>query len=86
MTPRLSNGMLTWASTDTWSDPLWRVQVYWPELVLNRSEFRLRLTTTLRLAWGKRIRGFGFQLFNFGCGISWEPAGIKSRYEEKPHV
>ena len=76
MTVRRSNGMLAYASIDNWSAPCWKVQLYWPEIKLGGRECHVMFRTTLRVVWSERVRGFGFQVFGFGLGVSREPAGI----------
>ena len=77
MSTRLSNGMLAYNSTDTWNTACVRVQLYWPEIVVRTTELRVMFRTTLRLVWNQRERGVGVQVFGFGAGFAWEPAGIK---------
>lgn len=77
MKVRWSNGMASYASTDNWDAPCVRVQVYWPEVVVSATELRAMFRTTVRLVWNQRERGVGVQVFGFGAGIAWEPAGVK---------
>ena len=74
---RWSNGMVAYSSTDTWDIACVRAQVYWPEIVVRTTELRVMFRTTLRLVWNQRERGIGFQVFGFGAGLAWEPAGVK---------
>lgn len=76
MSWRRSSGMYSYRNTDNYSTPLWRVQVYWPELTIRRGEFHLMCRTTLRLVWKTDCVGFGVQLLGFGFGIAWDDKGV----------
>lgn len=75
---RRSAGMLSYASTITYNEPCWRVQVYWPELTCRWNQFHIMLRTTFRVVWSERSLGVGFQLLGFGCGLAWDAADVKA--------
>ena len=76
--PRVSNGMLAWATSDNWSRPCWRIQMYWPEIVVKHTEFRVHVDNILRVTWASKQRGFGFKVMGFGFGIVREPKGLSA--------
>lgn len=75
---RRSVGMASWTYGDmTWKNPCWKVQLYWPEVVLTTGECRITASTVIRLVVRPtREVGFGCKVLGFGCGIVRHPKGV----------
>lgn len=51
---------------------LWRLQFYWPEVMIRSNEFRLSIDTNLRIflsTQNNKYFGAGFNVFGFGIGF-----------------
>jgi hypothetical protein len=73
---RRSAGMLAWSFGNIWSEPQWRVQVYWPEVKLTTTEIHVVCRTVFRLLWRADAKGCGIQVFGFGFGVAWDAPGV----------
>lgn len=67
-----SHGMLAFRSTENDRAPLVRFQIYWPEIVVSRTEFRITAPMTVRAVFDvdKGSYGVGFEILGFGLGVS----------------
>ena len=70
---KIRNGMLAYRSTNNYSTPLWRFQLYCPEITLKYFELHVMCKTTVRLVWTNEEKGLGFQVMGFGAGIAYNP-------------
>lgn len=81
---RIQTGMWAWTKGTAWSEPQWRVQVYWPEIKIRRREIHLVFRTIFRLLWTEEEVGFGFQLAGFGVGAARASAGVVANLPAAP--
>lgn len=62
----------------------WTIQLYWPIVFLGRGCWGIKADTAFMLRTGEGWRSFGWELFGFGFGVSYDFEALKPPREGAP--